>query len=404
MNIILVHKYFWPDTPPYATILFSIAKKLAADGHNVNIYSSLPGYKSTANQTQSPKTEVIDGVKITRIKILSEYGGSKLKKLFNLIYFPVRVLAHVVRHRQTTDLVMCSTVPPVLIGICCATAARISNAKFIYHCMDIYPEIGKLSGEFKNKLIYRVLLYLDQKTCNIASTVVVLSSDMKQSLINRRSPTGKIRILNNFPIADSENDEPETDIKILLKKPGTFRILFAGNIGRFQNLEKYIQAMKHFRSDDKVELVFLGEGAKLTELINLTAQLKLDNVRFIPHQTVSVARRVMEDADLGIVSLSENVYKYAFPSKTMTYLELGCKILMTVEKNSELAQMLEEHNLGYLADPTSTDSIGTAIRSAMAEAKSSNSMHCKNHVEANYSEEKMLKKWSALVSGMEHNK
>ena len=77
---------------------------------------------------------------------------------------------------------------------------------------------------------------------------------------------------------------------------------------------------------------------------------------------------------------------------------------MTVEKNSELAQMLEEHNLGYLADPTSTDSIGTAIRSAMAEAKSSNSMHCKNHVEANYSEEKMLKKWSALVSGMEHNK
>jgi hypothetical protein len=125
---------------------------------------------------------------------------------------------------------MCSTVPPVLIGFCCAAAAKLTGTKFLYHCMDLYPEIGRISGEFKNKFIYQFLLFLDKQTCRLSNRVIVLSQDMKQSLAARGLDNRKIDILNNFPINDASKP-PDGDVNPLLKPNGKFRVLFAGNIG-----------------------------------------------------------------------------------------------------------------------------------------------------------------------------
>jgi hypothetical protein len=44
--------------------------------------------------------------------------------------------------RKRYDVIMVSTSPPVLAGWFVAVAAKLSGARFIYHCMDIHPEIG----------------------------------------------------------------------------------------------------------------------------------------------------------------------------------------------------------------------------------------------------------------------
>jgi glycosyltransferase involved in cell wall biosynthesis len=395
MKILLIHKHFWPDTPPYATILFSIAKQLASDGHQVRIFSSHPNYKSVADTNKPVSNEEIDGIQITRIKIAPEHGGSKLNKLINFFYFPLRVFLHIVRKQNRADVVMCSTVPPVLIGFCCAAAAKLTGTKFLYHCMDLYPEIGRISGEFKNKFIYQFLLFLDKQTCRLSNRVIVLSQDMKQSLAARGLDNRKIDILNNFPINDASKP-PDGDVNPLLKPNGKFRVLFAGNIGRFQNLESYVTALAKLKESTNLELVFLGEGAKLQDLKDMVAQLKIPNIIFIPHQSVGTARLLIANADLGIVSLSPDVYKYAYPSKTMTYLELGCNVLSTVEKESELAQMLLENNLGYLATAGQPDSICDAITRAMEQIDDSSKRRCREFIRERYSEKKMLGQWSTM--------
>ena len=72
---------------------------------------------------------------------------------------------------------MCSTSPPVLLGAFVALASRLKKIKFIYHCMDIHPEIGKLSGEFNNSLIYKFLFKLDVWTINSSDKTIVLEQD-----------------------------------------------------------------------------------------------------------------------------------------------------------------------------------------------------------------------------------
>ena len=45
---------------------------------------------------------------------------------------------------------------------------------------------------------------------------------------------------------------------------------------------------------------------------------------------MDVAYRVMEDSDVGVISLQKDVFKVAYPSKTMMLLEAGCPVLVMV--------------------------------------------------------------------------
>ena len=43
-HIVLIHRYFHPDTPPYAAILREIALSLGAAGHRVTVLTCQPSY------------------------------------------------------------------------------------------------------------------------------------------------------------------------------------------------------------------------------------------------------------------------------------------------------------------------------------------------------------------------
>ncbi|MEN8170720.1 MAG: glycosyltransferase family 4 protein [Pseudomonadota bacterium] len=396
MKILLIHRYFWPDTPPYASMLRSIGKRLISDGHQVSVLSTQPSYKAAVSIKAQPSKEILDGMTVYRVTLPNEAGRQVLFRLFNMLYFPLRILWHLLFNGKY-DVVMVSTAPPVVVGVATAIGAKLRSSKFFYHCMDIHPEIGALSGEFKNPLLFKLLRRIDIYSCNAAKAVIVLSEDMLNALESRPKITKRNHIiLNNFALPDHEDvlsPSPE-----LLKSKGKFRVLFAGNIGRFQGLELFVDAMAQLKLRPDIELVFLGEGSALT---SLREQAKgLDNVIFLPHQSVGVAKAVIRDADLAIVSLSKDIYKYAYPSKTMTYLEQGCPLLVSVENESSLVEFVRAENIGVCVQRDSSQSIVDAISLVaddsilLDDMKSSATRVYEN----NFSERAVLDKWSNLFN------
>src|SRR4029079_18852828 len=125
--------------------------------------------------------------------------------------------------------------PPVVLGAAVSWAARRRGARFVYHCMDLHPEIGVLSGQFSNPIVRKVLTLLDRGACRRAAVVVVLSGDMRASLL-RRDPglAGRIVVLNNFELPDFDAAESTSP---LAPDPDRLRIVFTGNIGRFPRLD-----------------------------------------------------------------------------------------------------------------------------------------------------------------------
>jgi glycosyltransferase involved in cell wall biosynthesis len=360
LRILAIHRYFWPDAPPYATMLRTIASRWVADGHQVDVISSQPSYKPNAGITRQPEMEILDGIHVRRLDLPPEHGRP-LTRLLNIIRFSLAIMRHT-SMSGPYDVIMASTAPPVILAAAACLAARRTGARFIYHCMDIHPEIGCISGEFRHPLVFSLLRRMDALTCKSADSVIVLSADMAQSI--RQRPGGSdtnIRIINNFMLPSfSLNDNPT--IPHEFRKPdGGFRILFAGNIGRFQGLESVVDAMHKLNARSDLELVFLGEGKVVETLKHRAGSLLNNRIKFFPHQPVDIARIIIQSADLCLVTLIPGIFRFAFPSKTMTYIGEGRPLIVSVEPNSELTNFVRSEKIGIAIDPNNSDALASAI-------------------------------------------
>ena len=346
MSILLIHRFYAPDSPPYASILKDIRELAISNKYRVDVLSSQPSYK-TVDQFKKFQWKIQDDDGcIYRLPVFL-FLNQKIAKTLNFFWFPFVVFIFILFGKKYQAITV-STAPPVLLGFFTALACRIRGTSLIYHCMDIHPEIGKISGEFKSQWIFKLLKIFDLFTCQYAKKIIVLSEDMRQSLLNRdKKLTDKINIINNYNLGESEIVKQN----FFNPKDGVIRLIFAGNLGRFQNLTSLIKALEKSNTNKDLEIIFMGEGDALNDLRCLTRELALElKVRFIPHQPVEVAKQVIKDSHMAIVSLQKEVIKYAYPSKTMTYLSLGTPILALVEEESELSKMIVSNHLGIVSE------------------------------------------------------
>lgn len=359
MKILLTHRYFWPDFPPYGLMLRSIAEGLRDDGHTVTIFSSNPSYNSKSG---SIKVEEINGLKVSRNFAFSETDSNMFTRLINSMLYCFGLFVHVLRTRP--EVVTAATFPPVIAAWVASLSAKIVGAKFIYHVQDIHPEVSKYSGGvLGSKLIQKILVSLDNQTLRRASSIIVLSQNMADTLLSRGIKNLPIRIINNFSLEEFSNDKFNHEELIGVKSRK--RIIFAGNLGRFQNLDTLTKGIvKYLNSDPSTELVFLGDGLAAKELHEKWA--KHSQIKFLPYLPYAQAKAIIETADIGLVAIRKNIFRVSYPSKVLTYLGLKIPIFVLIERDSALAELVLSEGLGAVPDASDAQSVALAIGELMA--------------------------------------
>ncbi len=394
MKVLAIHRYYWPDTPPYASMLRAIVGQWVKDGHDVDVLSSQPSYKTGVDNPRQPVRESVDGVNVIRLNLPPE-SGRPLVRIGNALVLGLGVFWQAVV-RKRYHVIMVSTSPPVLAGWFVALAARLTGARFIYHCMDIHPEIGRISGEFRNPRLFSLLSRLDRWTCSQAQPVVVLSHDMAESLIARnRDKPPKTAVINNFSLPSGDGTSSQLPFPWPTEQ---FVLLFAGNIGRFQGLDTLVDAMVKLRDRQDIRLVMMGDGTEKERLARL-AEENGARISFVGHQPVEVAKASMIRASAGFVSLLPQLYRFAYPSKTMTYLEQGCPILVAVETDSCLARDVVDSGAGLAIPGNDVGALVNAILSLANDTSSLGSMRRKalEFSAREFATDVVLAKWSSLL-------
>lgn len=394
LKVLAVHRYYWPDTPPYASMLKQIVGQWVKDGHDVDVLSSQPSYKSAVENSRQAARETIDGAQVIRLKLPHESGRS-IVRILNALRLGVGVIFQAVI-RKRYDVLMVSTAPPVLAGWFVALAAKLSGARFIYHCMDIHPEIGRISGEFRNPRVFNLLSRMDSWSCSQARPVVLLSSDMADSLVARGAESQlQTRVINNFSLP---SDALEAGDLPFTWPDEPFVLLFAGNIGRFQGLDILMDAMELLRGRGDIRLLMMGEGVERNSLERIAEEKGL-SVTFVGHHSVEVAKQAMKRAQAGFVSLIPELYRFAYPSKTMTYLEQGCPVIVAVEPESQLAKDITDNGAGLSVPGGNAEKLADAIGRLASNTADLMAMRSRAESLANHSftEQVVLKKWSALL-------
>ena len=392
MRILFTHRYYWPDSPPYGHMLRNLAEALVRNGYDVNVYSSIPSYREINRRL--PGKEQNAGVSIRRVKVLGKERSGIHVRVVNTIVYCIGLFLEILRVKP--DVVTASTFPPVIAAWVASIACKIVGAKFIYHMQDIHPEVSLYSGGVLGRGVqHKFLKWLDNQTLRRSAAVVVLSDDMAATLRERNVQIRNLTIINNPPVGtDTQLKTVPSEYR---KKEDQLRVIFAGNLGRFQNLNLLAEGVaKCFEDVPNLELVFLGDGVLKEELIQKYGNHK--QVKFFPFLPFDEARGIIEESDIGLVSLEENIYRVSFPSKVSTYLSLGLRLLTLVEHNSCLAQLALDNGLGRVPERMESECIADELKILSAEQGLSPTGV--RWYESNWSPEAIFDQWNKLFSSV----
>ncbi len=389
-RIVIVNRYFWPET----FLVNYISQWLVSDGYRVTVKTGQPDYNPDANIPTQPRKQNWNGVEIERVPLLRDKGRGLARNL-NTQLFSLIVVFQILFSRNV-DSVWCTTIPPVLQPWLLRLVTKVRRIKFVYFVQDIHPEILISSKILKPGFVSKLLRRMDNYTLRQSDRVVTISNDMKDLLLSFGANPSTCSIIKSFSTEDV--DQPDTAASSTVSP---VKFVFAGNLGQFQNLDALVDVFSKC-DPELVQLKFLGNGR---EKIRLQAQVKRRKISNIVFYDVLPAHEAFEfvcGCDVGIVTLSKDIYKFAFPAKTYTYLGAGLPILGFVEERSELSEVVKERNIGqcvpWEAEPTAVIDV--------IENVASNYLNYKENVKKGtddlWKQERGKQEWLELFNDLSH--
>jgi glycosyltransferase involved in cell wall biosynthesis len=409
MRIVLIHRYFWPDTPPYAHILREIALELGRAGHDVTVLTCQPSYNRSAVGRAPAFERLAPNVVVRRWRVLPDRRSAWLK-VVNLVVFCLRIMARGLGSGQV-DVVMAASAPPIAVAKTASWLARAKSACFVSHKQDIYPEVVLAPGIMRPGLLASVLRGIDSRTDRGAARVVVLSADMAETEKSRGVAPDRIAVINNFDPWGSGAHSPSEVTSVARQRkradPAPLSVVFAGNLGRFQNLETVIETAALLRDESHIVFHFFGDGAMRPGLERRVADDRLVHVHVHGYQPPErVGEFLRAKADLGIVSLAPGVIRAAYPSKTMSYLRQGCAVMVLVEGDTDLARTIASAGAGFHSDPSDAGELAEALRK-LAERREvlvDAGVRARALYDGQFNQRRQLARWLALFEGLQRER
>lgn len=354
MRILIINQYFPPDASNTAYILGELAEDLARV-HDVMVVSGTPSYNSEASRFEPA------GVTVLRVASTSFSRRSMLGRALNYASFLALSLLRACSV-QRPDVVVAMTDPP-FIGLVGAIVSLRYKRPFVHICHDLYPDIAIALGKLDNRLIIRSWNLLNRLVWKRASAISVVGRDMKTKLARTGNCADKIKFIPTWSSEYKIEDDAVSKLRQIQGWADRFIVMHAGNMGLAQNLTTFVDVAKNLVSQERILLVFVGDGAGKPALVEAVVDAGLKNVAFLPHCPKDEAQMLMAAADLHVVSLVPGLYGCATPSKTYGIMAAGRPFVAAVDADSELHQIVEEFECGIHVEPGNPEKLTEAINS-----------------------------------------
>ena len=259
----------------------------------------------------------------------------------------------------------------------CFSALLLRN-KFRIVEYDIYPNALEAIGISDRHIIYRIWKSIKKKLYAKADAIYTLSEGMKEILLEY-GEAEKIKVVPLWSASD--------DFKPICKEQNPFVkehhlenkfvVMYSGNIGYTHSVECLIEVAKNMQTDNDVKFLMIGEGKKKTDLVAQAEELNLRNITFLPLQDFNVLPYSLASADLGIITLDENVSRVSVPSKTFNLMAVGVPLLALSNNDTEMFRLISKYQNGRCISKSNVDDIVAYIRELKSD-KMLKQKYCNN--------------------------
>ena len=402
MDVVILSQYYEPEPIPKP---HDLALALTARGHGVSVITGFPNYPGgdlyEGYHLGLSRKETIAGIPVVRTYEYPYHGRRASGRMLNYASFLLSAPLGCFRVRRGD--VMYVWHPPLTIGVAAWLIARLRGMPFVYDVQDIWPESAVLSGVLRDGLLVRFMSRLERFVYHRADHILVPTEGARQNLIGKGVPEDRVTALPHW-IDESlfaSGDQPalRAQTRAELGWEGQFIVLFAGNLGLVQGLEKVIEAAPLLRGTN-ARIVFVGDGADKDRLVGLAQRMApAGAVQFVDRQPIERMPALMAGADALLVHLrSSELSKYIVPSKTMAYLAAGRPIIMAME--GAAADLVEASGGGVVIpseDPERLAAAITALQAAPEAQRNSMGERGKAYLATHLSQAAVMARYEAIL-------
>jgi len=342
-DLAIINRSFWPKNQIIGESLLQLSEKTFQDGKSsVVITQSSENFKKTITESGRGL-----GVIFKICKSRSDSSTKLLYRIFDALIFMFWVILNLILTRPKNIYV--STDPPLLVPFIVFLYSKISRSSYVYHIQDIQPEGLNIIVKL-NSVLFTFLKKVDSLVIRNASSIVTITQTMKDEIVTRSKTNSKIYLLDNPTITSTS-----------IPKSKITGFVFSGNAGRQQRIPLILKSIDKYKEQGGVlPFLFIGAGLYSDDIRLLSS--KHQDVIYVGLVDAIIANELTSKYEWALLPIDDEVAKYAFPSKTSSYLSCGMNILSICSEQTSVARWVVDNNYGVNSLPKVDDVVNVFLK------------------------------------------
>ena len=365
MKILIVTQYFYPENFKSNDLAFELVKR----GHTVDALVGIPNYPKGVYYKGygifKKRKEIIEGVNVYRCLQFPRGTKSNIRLAINYLSYSffasIWVLCYLGLMKKY-DAIIVFAPSPIIQAIPAILLRKMRRTLLFLWIQDIWPDAMMSGGGVRNEKILCGVNYLVKLIYRSCDILLISSKRFSESILSKGAFQNKIVYYPNWSDDMKKKKGNEPNISF----PKGYKIVFAGNLGRSQDLPAVMKVVLLLSDIKEIKWIFVGDGSQKKWLHDFVSENKLeDNVSILGQYPPSCMPTIYEKADALFLSLRSDFehLKMVVPSKLQSYMSAGKPILGMIDGGA--ADIINEAHCGYVVSAGDYQKMADLIRNTV---------------------------------------
>lgn len=311
----------------------------------MQVLTGLPDYATSRvpreYKWRRKRDEVIDGVCVHRVPIIARRHGAVFRFL-NYFSFALsaRLYARFCK-KPEADVIFVNQTSPVFQAMPALTYRKRLGVPVVLYCYDLWPESLKAGGIGESSRIFSAVKKISADIYRSCERICVTSRPFIGYLA---SVCGVSE--DKMTYLPQHAEDLYSEIMGQYEDNGCIDFLFAGNIGKVQNVDCILRAVARMDGTLPFLVHIVGDGSELSNCREEAQRLGItEKVRFHGRYPLEEMKRFYQMADCFLLTLRGGDFiGKTLPGKAQGYLSVGKPVVAAADE--AVQEMVAESGCG----------------------------------------------------------
>lgn len=346
MHILYIHQHFATPNGSTGTRSYEFAKRWVKAGHKVTVitgYSDLSGLELENNKLLQKQT--IEGINVNIIA--AKYSNKQSYFRRTMSFLSVCFFSNYVGLMTKNVDVIFSTSTPLTVGIPATILKWLKRVPFIFEVRDQWPEVPIEMGIIRNRVLIKLLLWLEKTIYKKSAAIVALSPGMADGVRSVLKAEKPIHIVSNS--SDTELFRPDIDGSEIRHKNAwgnKLVLLHFGAMSKANGTGFIVDVAERLKANTDICFVLIGAGHEKISNTQKIEQLGLNNITVMDSLPKAQLPKLVAACDISMVTLANYpILEHNSSNKFFDSLSAGKPILLNY--SGWQRKIIEENKAGF---------------------------------------------------------